>query len=47
LKKKREYWARRTRLFWALTYGSLYMGLRAYSLSNHRQWKSRNTHKKH
>jgi len=24
-----------------------YMGLRAYSLSNHIQWKRRNTHKKH
>jgi len=26
-------------------YGSLYIGLRAYSLSNHIQWKRRNTHK--
>jgi len=28
-------------------YGILYMGLRAYSLSNHIQWKRKNTHKKH
>jgi len=44
LKKTREYWTRRTRLIRALT--SLYMSLRAYSLSNHIQWKRRNTHTK-